>query len=194
MKSLRKTKFWEQVEIQSMVLLGIIFLFVFAYIPMYGLQMAFREFHILRGLKDASWVGLKYFKEFLSDVNLPNVLRNTFVINFLGLIIGFPMPIILALCLNELRSKTFKRVAQTISYLPYFLSWVIFGGLFLDLLSTGGMLNVVLLKIGILQNPVNFFGQANYFYIIITIISIIKTVGYGSILYIAAIAGIDQDL
>jgi putative aldouronate transport system permease protein len=107
MKALQKNRLWEQLEIQSMVIMGIVFLVVFAYIPMYGLQMAFRDYNILRGLKGASWVGFKYFREFLTDVNLLNVLRNTFAINLLGLVIGFPMPIILAICLNELRSDTF---------------------------------------------------------------------------------------
>lgn len=184
----------EQLEIQSMVLLGIVFLFIFAYIPMYGLQIAFREYNILKGLEGAAFTGIKYFKEFFQDVNLPNVLRNTLFINLLGLALGFPMPLLLALFLNELRSDAFKRTAQTISYLPHFLSWVIFGGLALEILSPGGIINTALVRIGILERTVNFIGAADKFYIIINVLSVIKTMGYGSILYVAAISGIDQEM
>jgi putative aldouronate transport system permease protein len=183
-----------QLEIQSMVLLGIVFLFIFSYIPMTGLQMAFREYNLLRGLDGAEFVGLRYFNEFFHDINLYNVLKNTFFINIIGLVIGFPMPIILALCLNELRSEGLKKTAQTISYLPYFLSWVIFGGLALEIMSPSGILNTALVAVGFLEKPINFFGVADDFYIIINALSIIKTVGYGSILYIAAISGIDQEI
>jgi putative aldouronate transport system permease protein len=177
-----------------MVLLGIVFLFIFAYIPMYGLQIAFREYNILKGLEGAAFTGIKYFKEFFQDVNLPNVLRNTLFINLLGLALGFPMPLLLALFLNELRSDAFKRTAQTISYLPHFLSWVIFGGLALEILSPGGIINTALVRIGILERTVNFIGAADKFYIIINVLSVIKTMGYGSILYVAAISGIDQEM
>jgi putative aldouronate transport system permease protein len=193
-KPAARGKLLEQLEIQSMVLLAVVFLFIFAYIPMYGLQMAFREYHILRGLDGAAFVGLKYFKEFFIDINLVNVLRNTFFINLLGLAIGFPMPIVLALLLNELQSNTFKRVAQTISYLPHFLSWVIFGGLALEILSSNGLLNAILVNVGLLQRPVNFIGGADNFYVIINVLGVIKSVGYGSILYVAAISGIDQEM
>jgi putative aldouronate transport system permease protein len=184
----------EQLEIQSMVLLSVVFLFVFAYVPLYGLRMAFSEYNLLKGLNGAAFVGLKYFREFLQDINLPNVLKNTLYINLLSLIIGFPVPLILAILLNELRGGRFKRFAQTVSYLPHFLSWVIFGGLALEILSSGGILNDFLLRTGILRRAVNFIGVADYFYVIINVLAIIKSAGYSSILYIAAISGIDQEL
>lgn len=183
-----------QLEIQSMVLLAVVFLFIFAYLPMYGLRMAFWDFNILRGFKNAPFIALKYFKEFFTDISLPGVMKNTFFINLLGLAIGFPMPILLALFLNELRSMPFKRFAQTVSYLPYFLSWVIFGGIAMELLAPTGVVNDLMIKLGFFERSINFFGVGGYFYVIINVLNIIKTVGYGSILYVAAIAGIDQDL
>jgi putative aldouronate transport system permease protein len=183
-----------QLEIQSMALLAVVFLLVFAYIPMYGIQIAFREYNILKGLDNAAFTGLKYFREFILDINLPKVLRNTLCINLLSLLLGFPVPLILAILLTELRGEKFKRTAQTISYLPHFLSWVIFGGLALEILAPGGIINALLLKTGIIDKPVNFMGAEEYFYIIINILAIIKSAGYSAILYIAAIAGINQEL
>lgn len=187
-------KIKEQLEIQSMVLPAVIFLIVFAYIPMYGLITAFKEYNIITGLKDTDWVGLKYFKQFLTDPNLFGVLRNTLAINILGLILGFPAPIILALLINELKLKRFKKVAQTISYLPHFLSWVIFGGIVLEMIAPAGVINKMLEAAGITEHAINFIGEGRYFYFIFTISSIIKTLGYGSILYVAAITAVDQEL
>lgn len=175
-----------------MVLPAIIFLAVFAYVPMYGLVTAFREYNIITGYGE--WVGLKYFEQFLTDPNLMGVLRNTLVVNLLGLVLGFPAPILLALLLWELRSVAFKRVAQTISYLPHFLSWVIFGGIVLELLRSDGAINSFLLSIGIINESINFMGRGEYFYGIFTLSSIVKTLGYGSILYVAAISGVNQEL
>ena len=189
-----KAKIKEQIEIQSMVLIAIVFLIIFAYVPMYGLQIAFREYHLVRGLENAAFIGFKYFKEFFHDNILPNVLRNTLYINIISLVIGFPVPIILAILLTELRSNKFKRFAQTISYLPHFLSWVIFGGLALEILSTGGLVNAFLTRANIITKPVNFMGLADYFYVIINVLSIVKTAGFSSILYIAAISGINGEL
>lgn len=188
----KRYKLREQIEIQSMVIPAIVFLSVFAYAPIYGLVGAFREYNIITGYGD--WVGLKYFGQFLSDPNLFSVLRNTLAVNFLGLVFGFPAPIILALLLWELRSAKFKKVAQTVSYLPHFLSWIIFGGIALELLSRDGAVNSLLISLGVLSERVNFIGRGEYFYGIFTATSIIKTLGYGSILYVAAISGVDQEL
>jgi len=181
-----------QLELQSMVLPAIIFLAIFAYVPIYGLMGAFREYNIITGY--GNWVGLKYFEQFLTDPNLMGVLRNTLAVNFLGLIFGFPAPIILALLLWELRNIKFRKIAQTVSYLPHFLSWIIFGGIALELLSRDGAINSLLVATGILKESINFMGRGEYFYGIFTITSIIKTLGYGSILYFAAISSVDQEM
>lgn len=176
-----------------MVWLGIVFLAVFAYAPMYGISIAFFDYNILSGMKNAPFVGAKYFSQFFTDPNLYNILRNTFMLNILALIIGFPAPIILALMITELRSTAFKRISQTVSYLPHFLSWVIFGGLVLETVSTTGLINAILIKLGAAK-PINFIGVGEYFYGIFTIASIIKNVGFSSILFVAAISGVDTDM
>lgn len=183
-----------QWEAHTMVLLGVIFLIIFSYIPMYGIRIAFYDYNIITGMNNAPWVGFKYFVQFLTDPNLGNVLRNTFVLNILNLFIGFPAPIILAILITELRSTSFKRVAQTVSYLPHFLSWVIYGGLVLEMISTSGVINAVLVNLGIINKAVNFIGVGKNFYVIFTVASIVKNVGYSSILFVAAITGVNSDL
>lgn len=184
----------DQWQMQSMIIPSIIFLAVFAYIPMYGVIIAFKDYNILSTMTSSEWVGLKYFKEFLNDPTLFNTLKNTVMINGLGLLFAFPAPILLALILNELYSNKLKKIAQTVSYLPHFLSWVIFGGIMLEVLAPGGVLSDMLQLIGIADEPINFMAKGNYFYIIFTILNIIKNVGFGSIIYVAAISGVDQQL
>lgn len=191
----KKHKF--QLEIQSMVLPGIIVLIIFAYIPMAGNILAFRDIDLAKGtIFGGEFVGLKYFKEFISDPKFFQVLRNTLGINTLQLLIGFPAPIIFALFLNELTAKSFKKTVQTISYLPHFVSWVIFSGLIMTLLSTGhiGVINSLLIKINVIEKPINFLANENNFWTIIVISSLIKNIGWGAIIYIAAIAGVDPQL
>ncbi len=196
-KKIQKKKhinFKEQLEIQSMMLPALILLFIFSFIPMYGIIIAFKEYGISSmssGFLGGKFIGLKYFKEFFTDPLLKNTVVNTLIINLLGLIIAFPAPIILALFLNEIKNVRFKKVAQTISYLPHFLSWVIFGGIIMDMLSPGGIISSVSMALG---SSDNLMAQGKYFYFIYTTSALIKSVGFGSILYVAAITGIDQEL
>lgn len=184
----------DQFQMQSMIWPGLILCFIFSYIPMYGIIIAFKDYNILSSVTGAEWVGLKYFREFFNDPALSNVLRNTLVLNGLALLFSFPAPILLALFINEIKNVKFKKAVQTISYLPHFLSWVIFGGIVMEMLMPNGVVSVLLYKLGILSEPINFMAKGEYFYAIYTIISIIKSVGFGSILYVAAITGIDQEL
>ena len=184
----------DQFQIQSMIWPGLILCFIFSYIPMYGITIAFKDYNILSTVTGAQWVGFKYFGEFFNDPSLWNVLRNTIMLNGLALVFSFPAPIILALFLNELKNVQFKKTVQTISYLPHFLSWVIFGGIVIEMLMPGGVISTTLYKLGLIAEPVNFMAKGEYFYGIYTVINIIKTVGFGSILYVAAITGIDQEL
>lgn len=184
----------DQFQIQSMIWPGLILCFVFSYIPMYGIIIAFKEFNIFSTITGAEWAGLKYFREFLTDPALPNVVRNTLMLNGLALLFSFPAPIILALCINEIRNLKFKKTVQTISYLPHFLSWVIFGGIIMEMLMPNGVISSTLYQFGIISEPINFMAKGEYFYAIYTIVSIIKSVGFGSILYVAAIAGVDQEM
>lgn len=182
-----------------MASLSVVFLGVFAYLPMFGLVLAFKDgdgvLNIMKAITDAKWVGFDNFKMFLTDSDFISVIKNTLLLNVLQLLINFPSPIIFALLLNELRNKHFKKTVQTISYLPHFLSWVIFGGIFLTLINMDtGVINELLVSLHIIKEPVNFAGDPKYFYGIIIISSLLKGIGWGSIIYLAAISGIDPNL
>jgi putative aldouronate transport system permease protein len=194
----KKSRFLRQLDIQSMVWPGIIFMVVFNFIPMFGITIAFKNYSPIQGIAgffDSHWVGFKNFYTFITDSNFLLVLRNTLGINILSLLISFPAPIIFALLLNELRSQRFKRVCQTISYLPYFQSWIIFGGLIITLLSPDtGAVNQFLVGMGIIKEPLFFLGNPNYFWILVVLVNTIKGLGYGAILYLAAIAGVSSEI
>ena len=189
-----KKKLWEQRYLQFMVLPGIIWMFIFNYIPMAGIVIAFKKYKITQSIGEAPWVGLKYFKEFLGDSNFMNIMTNTLGISLLKLIIGFPLPIIFALLLNELRGKRFKKLTQTISYLPHFLSWVVLGGIMITWLSKEGIINDLLLALHIIKEPISFLGSPKYFWGIALISDIWKEMGWSAIIYLAAIAGVDQQM
>lgn len=184
----------DQFQMQTLIWPGLLLCFVFSYIPMYGIIIAFKNYTIGSTIAGADWAGLKYFKEFWNDPALWGVLRNTLALNGLALVFSFPAPIILALFINEIKNTRFKKTVQTISYLPHFLSWVIFGGIIIEMLMPSGVISSVLCDIGFLKEPLNFMAKGEYFYAIYTIVSVIKSVGFGSILYVAAITGIDQEL
>lgn len=194
-KDKKKTSWRYQIELQSMIMPSIIWLAIFAYVPMFFLTVAFKDYNIVSGIGASPWVGFKYFKMLLTDSSFFRVMRNTFGINLLGLLIGFPVPIIFALLLNELKNKFFTKVVQTSTYIPYFFSWAMFGGIILNFLSPStGLLNDLLVNLGIVEDKINFMANPNYFWVIATLSNLVKTMGYGAIIYIAAIAGIDQSL
>lgn len=188
-------RFINQLDIQLMVLPAIILIFIFSYIPMYGLLMGFQNYDIFRGIWGSPWVGLTHFEMFFNSPEFFRVMRNTIVISFLKLVIGFPAPIILALMLNEVRHMAFKRVVQTVSYLPHFLSWVIVAGFVMSLLSTdNGSVNLLLEKVGAIDQPINFLSLPEYFWSILVATGVWKEIGFSSIIYLAAITGIDPHL
>lgn len=194
-RSTRRDIFRKQLEIQSMVLPCIIFLIIFAYVPMFFSTIAFQDYNIVGGMLESPWVGLKHFTALFTDRNFFNTLKNTFGINFLGLLIGFPAPIIFALMLNELRVEKFKKTVQTVTYIPYFFSWAVYGGIVLTFLSPSvGALNAMLIKLGFINEGVNYLANPNYFWTIAVVSSLLKDIGYSSIIYIAAIAGVDPTL
>ena len=177
-----------------MIFPAILVLFVFSYVPMYGIVIAFKDFRITDGIFGSPWVGLKYFQQFLVDPSLWKVLRNTMVLNVVGTLICFPTPIILAVLISELKNKSFKKVAQTVSYLPYFLSWVIFAGLIMEMLRPSGIFSDICVALGISKDPINFMAHGSWFYAIYILSSLIKGLGYGSIIYVAALSGVDQEI
>ena len=189
----RKSKKWKSSEIQLflMAMLGIVFVAVFAYAPMFGIVLAFKDadgyLSITKAIADAPWCGFDNFRNFLTDPDFKKVMVNTIGLNLLQLLINF------AIMLSEIRSKKFRKFIQTITYFPYFLSWVVFGGIILVLLDTTGVINTVLKTLHLTKDSINF-GEAKYFWGTIIITSIIKGLGWGAIIYIAAIAGIDPQL
>lgn len=194
----RSSKFKEfkrQFELHTMLWPGVILMIIFMYIPMYGVIIAFKDFNIASGYFASPWVGFKHFQDFLTDSNFFRILKNTLAINILGLVFGFPAPIIFAILINEIRFVRFKKITQSVSYLPHFVSWVIFGGLIIRLLSVeSGAVNDFLVATGILENPVPFMARPQYFWGIAIITSIMKGIGWGSIIYLAAISGVDEQL
>lgn len=176
----------------SFVLL--VYMCVFYLVPMLGNVIAFVKYTPGKNLLDCEWVGLKYFEDFFKMPNMFQVLRNTLVMGGLNVTIGFIAPIVLALLLNELKVSWFKRTMQTISYLPHFVSWVVVATLAQSILSTEGLLNTVLINLGLSERAVNFINQGETYWFMITFLGIWKGVGWGSIIYISAITGIDQEL
>ena len=164
---------------------------------MFGIVLAFKDadgyLSITKAIADAPWCGFDNFRNFLTDPDFKKVMVNTIGLNLLQLLINFPAPIIFAIMLSEIRSKKFRKFIQTITYFPYFLSWVVFGGIILVLLDTTGVINTVLKTLHLTKDSINF-GEAKYFWGTIIITSIIKGLGWGAIIYIAAIAGIDPQL
>lgn len=180
--------------LQAMALLGAAWMIIFNYIPMYGVIIAFKEYSIIQSIADAPWVGLDQFHEFLKDDQLPRVIWNTLGMSLIKLAIGFPLPIIFALFLNELKSLRFKKLVQTVSYLPHFLSWVILGGILATWLSDVGIINKVLMALQLIDAPISYLAEPKYFWSIIITSDIWKELGWSAIIYLAAMAGVSPDL
>lgn len=177
----------------AMVFPGLAALIIFRYLPMYGVLMAFENYYPQKGILGSSWVGLKHFKDFFASPYFSRLVGNTFALGIESLIFTFPAPIILALLLNEIRVERFKRVVQTISYMPYFISTVIVVGLLKDMCSTnGGIINVIIEALG--GKPIGFFSSPQWFRPLYIFSSIWAGIGYNSIIYLAAISGINPEL
>lgn len=188
-------KLSRQWDVQLMVVPALLFIVVFSYIPMYGVLMAFQDYNIFQGFLKSPWVGFKHFEMFFQAPEFWSIIRNTLVISLLKLAVGFPAPILLALMLNEVRNRTFKRTVQTISYLPHFISWVIVSGFVTSLLSTdNGSLNLALQELNLIGDPINFLSIPEYFWTILVTTGVWKEIGFSSIVYLAAIAGVDPQL
>lgn len=176
----------------AMALPALIYLVVFKYIPMAGNVIAFRRFRPGGSMFGDEWVGLRYFEMFINDPNFWHVFANTAILGALTLLFCFPLPIVLALLLNEVRKRAFKRTVQSISYLPHFLSVVIVAGMVMQLLSLQGTVNQVIEWIG--GEPISFLQRAEWFRAIYVGSEIWQTVGWGTILYLAALTTIDASL
>ncbi|MFC4777093.1 ABC transporter permease [Paenibacillus sp. GCM10023252] len=174
---------------------AIVLVFVFSYLPMYGSLTAFQNYNLFKGFWDSPWVGTMHFEMFFQSPEFWLIMRNTICISLLKLLITFPAPIMLALMLNEVRHMFFKRIIQTISYLPHFLSWVIVAGFVGSMLSVdNGSVNILLLNTKLIEEPINWLSVPEYFWAILISANLWKEIGFASIVYLAAIAGIDPHL
>lgn len=169
----------------------IVYFILFAYKPMYGILIAFKDYRPSLGISDSEWVGLKYFKTFFKDIYFMRLLKNTFSISLLNILWGFPAPIIFALLLNEIRGTFFKRTVQTISYMPHFISIVVICGLIKSFSMTDGVFNDIIAFLG--GERSSLLSQKDLFPTIYISSGLWQEVGWGAIIYIAALAGIDQE-
>lgn len=195
----RRRKIWEQRILYVMLIPGVIWALLFAYGPMAGLYMAFIDYQPSLGnfwsnFFGSEFVGLKWFRYFFSGQDFFQVLRNTLCSSVLTLCIGFIMPILLALALNEVKGQIFKRTVQTVSYLPYFISWVIAANIIVTLLSSEGLVNQILMALGIVDEGIFFLGEGKHFWLIVALSNCWKDMGYNSIMYLAAISAINPEM
>jgi putative aldouronate transport system permease protein len=172
---------------------AVVFFLIFSYYPMYGAIIAFKNFRAIDGIWDSAWVGLGNFRRLINTPSFMRVMRNTIGISLLRLVCGFPTPIILAILFNEVRSKKFLKTVSTLSYLPYFMSWVVLGGIFIQLLSPStGAVNQVIRLFG--GEPVYFLTSERWFIFILIVTQIWQGVGWGTIIYMATLSGIDTEM
>lgn len=186
-------QYWKYRYLTLLMLPGIIYFVIFRYVPIYGLIIAFKDFRFLDGIWGSPWAGLDVFKEVFRRISFWEVFRNTFLISMYKLIFGFAPPIFFALLLNEIRNNFFKKAVQTISYLPHFVSWVVLGGLFIQFLSPSiGPINILLKTLGL--KTIYFLGDPKWFRTTLVVTDIWKSLGWGSIIYLASLSNIDPTM
>ena len=187
-----------QLELYAMMAPATVLIILFSIVPLFGLLIAFENYRPVSGVAGiftSPWNNFKNFKILFKNYDFIPMLKNTLGINLLNNLISIPVTLFFALMLNEVMNEKFKSLIQTVTYMPHFLSWVVFGGLFMTLLSTdNGFVNSILMNVGLIKDPIGFMAEPKYFWGITVISSLLKELGWGAILYIAAIAGISQDL
>ena len=180
-------------QLYVMLILPVVYIILFCYIPMSGVLMAFEDYSIRRGIFGSQWVGLKVFKQVFSNPMFPVILRNTLLLSIFGFVAGFPVPIILALSLNECRHERFRKTVQMLTYMPYFISTVVMVSMMTQLLHVrNGLINRMIVAFG--GRNVDFMGNMNYFRSVYVISGIWQSAGYSAIIYLAALAGVDSSL
>lgn len=180
-------RFW------AIIALPVIYAVVFAYIPMGGIIIAFKDYSIRKGILGSDWVGLKYFVQFLTSPSSVTVIKNTVILGIYTLIVNFPIPILLAIGINEVRNIKFKKAVQMVTYAPYFISVVVLVGMMMQMMDLRtGILNHLLELVGI--DAINFFGNAKLFRHLYVWSGVWQTMGYNSIIYVAALAGVSPEL
>ena len=192
-----RNKRWALIRRQKVFYLfllpGLLSMIIFSYLPMYGMVGAFQNYNPFKGFFHSPWVGMKNFRLLFSLPDFTRVFMNTVRIGFWTFVTGFPAPIVLAILFNEIQSRPFKKITQTISYIPNFISWVVAAGIFYKLLAADGALNSLLKLLGA-SGPIYFFNEPRYFTSIVVVTHLWKGVGFSSILYLSVLTGIDPEL
>lgn len=204
---LKKKTFWQRLKtekyLQIMAILGVIWMLIFNYAPMYGIIVAFKKNYKIttplfsKTFLTSPWAengGFKHFISFFKDAEFGNIMLNTLGISLIKLCINFPLPIIFALLLNEIKNPRFKQTIQTITYLPHFLSWVVLGGILTTWLGDSGLINELLIKMGIIKESITFLAYPKYFWGLVVGSDLWKEFGWSAIIYLAAISSIDQEM
>jgi putative aldouronate transport system permease protein len=190
----RKNKRWARIKrnryIYLMMSAGVIYFFLFKFLPVWGLLLSFQDYSPFKGFFGSTWVGFKHFSNLFQSEQFYTMARNTFVISIFNLVFYFPVPIVLALMLNEVRHELFKKLNQSVVYLPHFLSWVILVSLTFFVFSSDiGIINKLIVASG--NEPILFLSEPKFFWILLTLQNIWKDAGWGTIIFLAAIAGVD---
>ena len=187
-----KKDFKENKIIYLMLSPIILYFIIFNYIPMLGLLMAFQDYNFAGGIFDSKFVGFKHFIDFFNSIHFFRVIRNTFLLSAYDMLFGFPAPIIFALLLNEVKNKYFKKTVQTVSYMPFFISMVVVAGIIVDFTKTNGVISQIVSLFG--GEKTNWLAKPEYFRTIFVSSNIWQSLGFNSIIYLAALAGVDQEL
>ncbi len=187
-----------QFQLHTLMLPGTILMLMFSVVPLFGLLLAFKNYKVIEGIKGVftgPWYGFQNIKIIFGNFDFRRMLTNTLGINLIGNLVGILAAIGFALFINEISRARFKSVVQTVTYMPHFISWVVFGSIVITLLSgDGGLFNQILLKLGVIKTPIVFMAQPRYFWAIAILSNLVKELGWSTILYTAAISGVDQEL
>ncbi|MGI6692067.1 MAG: ABC transporter permease [Christensenellales bacterium] len=186
---------WRDRYLYLLLIPAVLYYIIFKFAPLYGIQIAFKDYKMNLGIWGSEWVGLENFHRLFRSSMFYRVFRNTLTLNIYSLVFGFPAPIILALMLNEIRSMRYKRIVQSVVYIPHFFSWVVLSGMVANLLSPShGIINVILKSITGMKEGIYFLADSKWWPIVFVATGIWKEVGWGTIIYLAAISGIDPQL
>lgn len=192
-RNLHKNIYWRQRYLLLLLVPSMIFFIIFHYVPLYGVTIAFKDYQIKQGILGSPWVGLEHFRRLFAMESFWQVFKNTIVISAWKFIFGFPAPIIFAVLLNEIQHNVIKKPIQTISYLPHFISWVVLGGILTQLLSPStGPVNIIIKAFG--GEPIYFLADPKWFRTVLVVSHVWKGIGWGSIVYLAALSGMNQEV
>lgn len=197
MQAMRKKSLWQRIIVNWRLYLLLVpvlaYFLLFHYLPMYGITLAFKQYDARLSIFGNDWVGLKYFKQFFNAYGTWNIIKNTLVLSIYGIVAGFPVPIIMSLMLNEVRNKRFKKLVQTVTYAPHFISTVVFVSMITTFLNpSSGIINILIQRLG--GTPVHFMQYSEYFNTIYVLSGVWQEAGWGCIIYIAALSSVDPEL